>query len=391
MLFESRPDPVLSAPAPPEGSYLSPPSFQPVLGNSADLLLDGERIFPSMLEAIGSATDSVSVEMYCFADDGVGRAFARALAERAEAGVRVRVLVDAAGCRLSPRTFFGWMRARGIRVLGVNPLRQFLRAPRRWRDHRKLVVVDDQVAFVGGVNLSREGTSVRKGGAGWHDAAVRVTGPVVAGLAASFEQVWRERAGTKERALSPLVPAPTGAMPALILESRPIGPGPFASVFRHAVRRARRRVWIANPYFLPPRRLRRSLKQAARRGADVRILVPGQSDCPFALWAAQRFYASFLRSGIRLFEWASSMMHAKVAVLDGCWSTIGSYNMDPLSLLRNRELNLVLFGREAGSRFEEMLEPDFERSPEIQLRAWRERGLIRRLREQVCSGFRLLF
>jgi cardiolipin synthase len=365
-------------------------------GNDARLLSDGAEVLPAMLEDIRTARRAVDVEMYCFADDFVGCRFARALAERAEEGVEVRVLVDAAGCRRTPRTFFGWMRERGIRVRGVNPLRKFLfhGSLFRWRDHRKLVVVDGRAAYVGGLNLSRDYAAPSEGGCGWRDAAIRLTGPVVSALRASFDRHWKDDTAVGSRPApmraDPIEPPrSTGDVPALVLESHPIGPGPFASVFRRAVERARERVWIANPYFLPPRSLRRALRRAARRGADVRVLVPRWSDSSFVLRASQRAYAYFFRSGIRLFEWPGAMMHLKAAVIDGDWSTIGSYNMDPLSLLVNRELNVVLLGRAIGRRFESMFEADFARAEELDSVDWGSRGPLRRLAEQLCGAFRI--
>lgn len=378
-----------------EGAYLRPGSEEPIPGNAVELFPDGAEVLSRMLDSIGGAGRSISVAMYRFADDGIGCRFARALAASAQRGVRIRVLVDAAGCCHSPRTFFGWMRAHGIDVRGVNPLRTLFRGGLRsfgWREHRKLVVIDDDSAFVGGVNLSKEVAERDQGGFGWHDAAVRLRGPVVAGLAGSFDRSWREELPNGELSGRPRdLPAPAGRISALILESQGPGRGPFEGALRAAVRQARRTVWIATPYFLPPRSLRRALVGAARRGVDVRILVPGRSDWPPALWASQRRYAGFLRSGIRLFEWTAAMMHAKAAVIDGLWSTIGSYNMDPLSLLRNRELNVALLGREAGDAFERMFRRDFGRSRELSVGAWGLRSALRRGTERLCAGFRALF
>jgi cardiolipin synthase len=374
-----------------EHGYLCRLDADPVAGNSAELLCDGEEVLPAMLEAIGAARGSVDLEMYTFACDSVGRRFARALAERAQQGLRVRVLVDAAGCRQTPRSFFGWMRERGVRVQGVNPLRKFLLhgALYRWRDHRKLLLIDDAAAFVGGLNLSRDYAPRREGGCGWKDAAIRVRGPVVEALSASFEKNWRD--GPRAAPLATPASSPAaGDVPVMLLESRPVGPGPFAAIFRHAVNQARQRIWIANPYFLPPRSFRKALRRAARRGVDVRLLLPRHSDSAIVLRASQRSYATYLRSGIRLFEWPGAMMHSKAALVDGLWSTIGSYNIDPLSLLVNRELNLVLLGRPTGRRFEEMFERDFARAEEIEAEAWKARGPWRRLTENLCASFRIL-
>jgi cardiolipin synthase len=364
-----------------------------VAGNAADVLSDGAEVIPAMIEAVDQASRSVAVEMYCFASDVVGRRFARALAAAARRGARVRVLVDSAGCRHTPRTFFGWMRSHGVDVRSVNPLRHFVRRgfSTGWRDHRKLLAVDHEVAFVGGVNLCREAADAREGGYGWRDVAVRLRGPIVAELSRAFERSWAREARTRRGAPEPVPPGvPAGGVAALVLESGPAGRGPFGSALRHAIRRAGRNVWIASPYFLPPRSVRRELARAARRGVDVRILVPARSDCPVVLWAGQRAYASLLRAGIRLFEWTASMMHAKVAVVDGLWSTTGSHNLDPLSFFRNRELSVTLLGREVGERFERMLERDFERSKELDSRSWGLRGALRRLTERVCAGLRPL-
>lgn len=380
-------------PPPAERCDLLPPDQTIIAGNEAVLLRDGEEVLPAMIEAIRAATRSIDVEMYCFADDFVGCRFARALADRAARGVDVRVLVDAAGSRRTPRSFFGWMRGRHIRVQGVNPLRKFLLhgVPFRWRDHRKLLVVDGATAFVGGLNLSRDYAPTREGGCGWRDAAIRLDGPVVAALSLSFDRLWRDEGRARDLGVATRVdpPAARGDVPAVVLESRPIGPGPFASVFRHAIDRARRRIWIANPYFLPPRSFRRALRRAAGRGVDVRILVPRRSDSSFVLRASQRAYAYYLRSGIRLFEWPGAMMHSKAAVVDGLWSTIGSYNIDPLSLLVNRELNVVLLGRATGEQFEAMFDQDFARAEEVDAARWTVRGPLRRLQEQLCASFRV--
>jgi cardiolipin synthase len=376
----------------PEYAYLCPPGETIIPGNSAELLCDGEEALPVMLAAIQNARRSVEVEMYCFASDFVGSRFARALAERSQHGVRVRVMVDSAGCRHTPRSFFGWMRERGVRVQGINPLHKFLRhgALFRWRDHRKLVVIDGGVAFVGGLNLSRDYAPAIEGGSGWRDTSIRLVGPIVSTLCASFEKLWKDVA--RAEPAWTVVPEPlprAGEIPAMVLESRPVGPGKFAAVFRHAVNQSRRRVWIGNPYFLPPRSFRRALRRAAHRGVDVRILVPGRCDSSFVLRASQRSYSYFLRSGIRIFEWPGTMMHSKTAVVDGLWSTIGSYNIDPLSLLVNRELNVVLLGRSAGSRFEAMFEEDFSRSVEVDSMKWKCRGPLRRIEETLCASFRI--
>jgi cardiolipin synthase len=156
----------------------------------------------------------------------------------------------------------------------------------------------------------------------------------------------------------------------------------------HALRRARERVWIANPYFLPNALFRQELRQAARRGVDVRLLVPRQTDFPPVGYAGQHLFGRFLRWGIRVFEWAGPMMHAKTGVIDGLWSTVGSYNFDRFSLLNNYELSIVILGREFGKRMESMFEADFARSLEILPDEWKGRGARRKLIETLCYSLR---
>ena len=275
-------------PKPPPGpapsyAYLWRTDSSVIGGNSVDLFEDGGSALDQMLEGIRSAVRSIFVEMYCFASDFVGCEFARVLARRASQGVAIRVLIDAAGSRLAPRSFYGWMRQQGIAVRKVNPIRHlFLHGCSfRWRDHRKLIVLDERIAIVGGLNLCRAAAPRRVGGGGWRESAVRISGPIVSVLRASFEQSWRE-CGPEEA--SPPVPtgapSPAGDVPATVVDTRPHAQGRFGALLRTVVRRARHRIWIANPYFLPPRSLVGALRAAVRRRVDVRIRFPVDAIVP---------------------------------------------------------------------------------------------------------------
>jgi cardiolipin synthase len=252
--------------------------------------------------------------------------------------------------------------------------------------------VDGHTAFVGGLNLTRAYASIEKGGLGWRDTQVELQGPVVADLTAMFLELWRrERLGTP--GADPLPdPAPAGGVPALVLSSHALrNRWEIGSHYRHAISQARERIWIANAYFLPSRRFQRALRLAAGRGVDVRILVPAQSDVAPALYAAQRSFARYLKSGIRLFEWSGPMMHAKTALVDGNWVTVGSYNIDHISLFRNFELTAVFVDRAVGARMEAMFEADFVQCRELKLQEWRGRGWKRKVLELFFHLFRGLF
>lgn len=363
-------------------------------GNRIDLLRDGAQAYPRMLAAIAGAERFILLETYQFADDFVGRRFARALAVKAREGVDVRVLFDSLGSRATPRDFFGWMRARGVRVQAFHPLRPFLHGlRRRSRNHRKVLVVDGRRAFVGGLNLSKEYEAVENGGAGWRDTEVELEGPAAADLARRSLDYWPAVNGRPPAPpiLVDRLPPLQGGSPVQILgSSRLQDRFRISRNLRFAFRRARRRIWVANAYFLPGRAMRGELRRAAKRGVDVRLLVPRASDVPPAQYAAQRLFERYLRWGIRIFEWPGPMMHAKTAVIDTLWSTVGSYNLDALSLLHNDELTAVMLDREFGARLESMFREDFGASEELTLAAWRKRGWLRRLAEKLCYFFRWL-
>lgn len=363
-------------------------------GNRIDLLRDGANAYPRMLEAIAGARRFILLETYVFSDDFVGQRFARALAAKARDGVDVRVLYDSLGSRAAPRGFFGWMRSQGIRVQAFHPIRPFLYGIRyRSRNHRKVLIIDGRTAFVGGLNLSREYAALEDGGDGWRDTEIELEGPAVADLARLSLSYWPKERTRHPAPMIRIVPPPEqeNGSPVLILgSSRLQDRFRISRNLRFAFRRARRRIWIANPYFLPSRALRGELRRATRRGVDVRLLVPRVSDVPPALHASHRLFERYLNWGIRIFEWPGPMMHSKTAVIDTEWSTVGSYNMDPLSMLVNDELTAVMFNRDFGSRLETMFREDFGACRELTLDVWRKRGWLRRLAEKICYIFRLI-
>jgi len=372
---------------------LRPGDLQP--GNRVHLLEDGAAAYPRMLEAIARAERFIYLEMYIFAGDFAGQRFARALAARAQEGLQVSVLYDAVGSRDTPRDFFGWMRSQGVRVVEFNPFPRFFRGFRfRRRNHRKLLVVDGRVAFLGGMNVSREYADPADGGLGWRDTQVELKGPLVTDLLRTAQELWCQQIRCDRvppPEASPLPPQERG-IPALVLSSHRFGKRwEIGRHYLHALRRARERVWIANPYFLPTIRFRREMRRASRRGVDVRLLVPSRSDVPPALYATQHLFARLLKWGIRVWEWPGPMMHAKTAVIDGTWVTVGSYNFDHLSLMHNHELTAILLDPGFGREVEAMFERDFARSSEVNPAAWKKRGWGRRLLEDFFYMFRFFF
>ena len=319
-------------------------------GNRLDLLQSGAEYFPCLIEAIQAARQRVWLESYIFADDVTGRAVAEALCAAAARGLDVRVLVDGFGARNFREDFAGQLTASGVDAREYRPERTpfALRRHRLRRLHRKLVVVDADWAFVGGINIVDD-DNAPPGHAPRFDYAVRVAGPVVAQIAAAMQRLWLlvHWASFRRRPRPLPLPLPqdlpkAGSQHAVFLTRDNLRHRQdIANAYIAALRSAREEVLIANAYFLPGVRFGQALLAAARRGVRVRILLQGQTDHPLMHFATQTLYAVLLRAGVRIFEYKKSFLHAKVAVVDGRWATVGSSNIDPFSLLLAREGNLV--------------------------------------------------
>ena len=338
-----------------------------VSGNDLTLLRDGEETFPAMLEAITAARRFVHLEVYAFRDDHVGRAFCDALCERARAGIQVRVLYDGAGSFLTPEPCFARIRKAGGEVLDFAPLAPWRR---RWslrvRDHRKILVVDGEVGFAGGLNLDVCHASRSQGGHGWRDTHARFRGPAVVELERHFREAWRASWDRDARPLPELpAPAAAGDVPiAIVANGLAQVRSPIRRAYLDAIRAASARVWITNPYFLPDARLVHALVEAARRRVDVRILVPARSDMPLVDIAARPIFRHLVARGVRVFQYRRAVLHAKTAVVDGRWATVGSFNLDPMSF-RNLELNVVVPHAGIAATMELAFQRDLEASTEL--------------------------
>lgn len=367
-----------------------------VENNQIWLLSNGAEAFPSMLEAIEHAERQVLLEMYWFASDGIGRRFARALADAAARGVEVALIYDSLGSWESDYGMFENLSKAGVRVVEYNPImpwhKRFRLAKMTRRDHRKILVVDGQIGFTGGINIADQWQPEDQDGHGWRDDMARVEGPAVAGLSELFLRNWNNQ--TDE----PLARLSRAAEPkaSRLQKVRVLGEN-FAAHRREIVSaylknlyRAERRVWIANSYFVPDRMVIRALKRAARRGADVRVIVPGQSDVEIVRHASRAAWGGLMRHGVRVYEWQKNMLHAKTAVIDGRWSTIGTFNMDARSLRSNLEVNVAVADEGFAAVMEQSFERDLELSREVDSHEFLFRPLGDRLLELFFYRFRKL-
>ncbi|HLU68654.1 MAG TPA: phospholipase D-like domain-containing protein [Kofleriaceae bacterium] len=353
-------------------------------GHRLRLLVDGAETFPAMLAAIASARRFVHLETYILRADRTGRLFAGALIERARAGVQVRLMYDGFGAFPLPSSYLAELRRAGVETLEFRPVRGRRWTWRRWlrRDHRKVLVVDGRLGFVGGINIGDEYAPRVVGGKEWRDTHVQIEGPIVADLESMFRSTWH-RAGGAPYPAHPPAARDAAALPgselALALGSDDRGRrSEIRRHILHALARAQRHVYVASAYFLPDPGLRRALRAAARRGVDVRILLPAHSDVRSVQWAGEHTYARFLRSGVRIYQWIASHMHAKTIVIDDAWSMIGSYNLDYISLFWNMEVVVEVVGAPTAIRMREMFEADLARSAELTLDRWRRRRWWRR-------------
>ena len=353
-------------------------------GNSFRLLDGGGQFFPRMLAAIDAASHSVLLEMYLVRSSVVATRFIAALAEAVRRGARVCVIFDAFGALGLGRVERRRLLAAGVELRFFNPLRLGKRLGNLLRDHRKLLVIDGCTAFVGGAGLTDDFAPGGRRGP-WRELMVEISGPVVADWQRAFARTWRRSGGGLPLPAPPAcAPLPDGAAGRLSLSEarqRSVLAGGVIRRIDSAVQRA----WIMSAYFMPSMRVRKALRRAARRGVDVRLLVPGaRTDHPWVRHAARRFYGSMLRSGVRIFEYQPHMLHAKVILCDN-WVSIGSSNLDRWSLRWNLEANQEIADARFADATAALFERDFDLSRAISRHFWRRRTWLDRLRESLAG------
>jgi len=364
-----------------------------IAGNAVTLLYDGPQTMASMMQAIAAAKDHINLETYIFDQDAVGLQFADLLMERQRSGVQVHIIYDAIGTIGTPQAFFDRMRDAGIRMVAFNPVNP-LKLVGPWapnnRDHRKILVVDGRVAFTGGVNISStysnsslfRSKSRSQTNVGWRDTHIRIEGPAVAALQWEFLNSWE---GQQAPALSdsnffPPLPS-VGDKLVRILASAPGGDQDTYAAYLLAISAAEKSVHITCAYFVPDVQILKALTDAARRGVDVKIILPGVLESGLVFHAGRSFYADLLASGVRVYELQIAVLHAKTAVIDSIWSTVGSTNIDMRSFLHNYELNAVVLDPAFGLALESAFEEDLRYSVEVTAEHWDHRPLADRVKE----------
>jgi cardiolipin synthase len=376
---------------------LGEPSFFPTIealtaspivgGNTVEVLLNGEEIFPAMQEAIRGARRTITYAQYFYEEGPVARDLAEALAERCRAGVGVSVLLDAFGTLAMPAQYVEALRRSGCHVAWFRPLTREIFHRANYRNHRRILVVDGRVGFTGGSGVSRKWMGNGRIENHWRDTDVRVEGPVVEYLQGAFAENWLETTGVVlgGGAYFPRPLQPKGRVYAQVVRSSPAG-GSFAmyTTFLLAIASARRSIFITNPYFVLDRTMQDELALAVKRGARVVVLVPGVIDHNIVRQASRGQFGRLLRAGIEIWEYRAGLLHAKTMVIDGVWSTIGSTNLDNRSFALNDELNLVVYNAAVGRRLEQVFLEDLKYAAPVRYRDWRTRGWWSRFLELLA-------
>ncbi len=366
-------------------------------GNRLTLLRNGVEAFPAMFAAVEGAKTQILLEMYWFDSDRVGRRFAMALTEAAKRGVEVAVIYDAVGSSDADPEMFDGLREVGVHVFEYNPVlpwRQRFKLDRlSRRDHRKLLIVDGVLGFTGGLNIADPWLPKEEGGDGFRDDVVCVEGGAVAGMTDVFFTTWDRHKLPKLRRVASAAAAGSatqGGSVRVIGEAFHRNRRETVQAYLLQLRRAKHRAFLANSYFVPDRSILRALTGAARRGVDVRVLVPGQSDVPVVRLASRNLFARLLKRGVRLFELQGNVLHSKTAVVDGHWSTVGTFNLDHLSLRYNLEVNLEVMDRRFGAVMEQSFYSDLDASEEVTLESLERQPIWQRVAQSALYRFRKL-
>jgi cardiolipin synthase len=370
-----------------------------VLGNRLVLLQDGPATYRAMFAAMRKAKNHINLETYIFEDDDIGKQFADLLLERQAAGVQVNLIYDSVGCLNTPKEFFERLKAGGIRVLEFNPINPLAGNKKAWllnnRDHRKLLVVDGRIAFIGGINISESyssGSSTRRGrksadqSAGWRDTHLQIEGPVVAEFQKLFMDTWIKQKGPPLTRKS-YFPKLDKKGDEIVRAIGSASDDPHSLIYLtllSAIDHAEQWVQLTNAYFAPDPQLLKALTDAARRGVDVKLILPSHTDSWAVFHAGRSHYSELLRGGVKIYERRGAVMHAKTASIDGVWSTIGSTNLDWRSFLHNDEINAAILGRDFSRQMDAMFARDLAESDAIDLDRWQHRSLLFRLKEWVA-------
>ncbi|TWI70160.1 cardiolipin synthase [Pseudoduganella lurida] len=367
-----------------------------IAGNQVKLLFDGPVTMAEMMKAIAGAKNNINFETYIFDEDELGDKFADLLIEKQKAGVTVNIIYDSVGTLMVPQAFFDRMKAAGIHMVAFNPVNPAKVRDNGWkvnnRDHRKMLIVDGKIGFTGGINISgnysksspfrSKSKPKNKKDVGWRDTHVRIEGPAVQAMQWLFIRHWTTQDADDLREAD-YFPTPVIAGDKLmrVLGSEPGGRYEIYKAMLLAIQEAKKSIHITCAYFVPDDQTVDALIDAAKRGVDVRLVLPSVSDSGLVFNAGRAVYDKLLENGVKIHELKLAVLHAKTVVIDGVWSTVGSANMDRRSFQHNSEVNVIILGAPFGTEMENAFREDLRNSNEVTLQAWRNRPALTRMKE----------
>jgi len=371
-------------------------------GNRVNVLIDGPQTYSAIEAALRAARHNIHIETFIYGPGDVGQRFADLLAQKRKEGLEVRLLYDSLGSRETPREFFEQLRQQNVEVREFRPLSP-IKTPEVWklqnRDHRKIIVVDGQIGFTGGINIDStyDSASTSKPGPergledGWRDTHIEIQGPAVAQLQTLFVGNWQqagehEDLSAKDKYFPTIKPAGDNLVTIVANDSESNDRslyGTYVAAFTCATKR----LWITHAYFAPNEELLTALIDAAKRGVDVRLIVPSFTDSRVVLNATQATFTQLLDAGVKIYELKDALLHAKSVVIDSSVTIIGSSNLDMRSFLHNDEVNAIVISRDTAQRMEEVFQRDQQSARAVELEAWERRSLWQRTKEFFVHMF----
>jgi cardiolipin synthase len=368
-------------------------------GNKVTLLADGPAAYDAMFKAMQNAADHINLETFIIDDDDIGRKFSDLLLKKQAEGVQVSLTYDSVGSIRNPASFFKRLRDGGVQVVEFNPVNPF-KAQGKWLlahpDHRKILIVDGKIAFTGGINISAVYSSRPSGRDDeegkplpWRDTDVQIEGPAVAEFQKLFLDTWSKQNGPERSGQNdyPKLKEEGNALVQVVGSTRGTDNRIMFIAYAAAITYAEHSIHLTNAYFIPDDQILKALMGAARRGVDVKIVLPGATDFTMVLYAARYNYSGLLEAGVKIYERSNALLHAKTAVIDGIWSTVGSTNLDYWSLASDDEVNAVILSREFAAEMEKNFARDLTESQQIMPEEWKERPLISKMLEWFAHLF----
>lgn len=358
-----------------------------IYGNRVTLLKDGRDAFPSMVRAIEDASSTINLETYILRSDKIGWRFGEALSKKASEGVEVNLIYDSVGSMDCEENFLQFLQTHNVKLLEYNPIAPWKKGW-QWlrRNHRKILVVDGRIGFTGGINIADDYADIAEGGKGWRDTHIKIEGPAVRELQKLFLSTWKRDAG--DRKYYPEIDE-AGDTPVQIIGSRERrNRKAIKRSYIQAIKNAKKEIYLTNAYFVPDRGALRAIRNVCRRGVEVALMLPGISDVKVVQYASRSLYSRLLSRGVKIYEREGQVLHSKTAVIDGEWSTIGSYNMDHRSYIYDLEVNAIIYGREFGEEMRAMFMDDLKGCRGIDREEWKNRPFTEKLFEKFCFRFR---